>query len=208
MIYLCKELDPNIPILLVNFSEDQIHGLPEAQVIIKNLILLVLKNIFTNKKGGVRMHSRVFQLSEDFLTKDDYISEVTLHDCFVGQIADYAIETNDRKNDLEWLKSVIGKYGAVVDVEKETVYFPEGFKEAYFKEKYEEFKKLVEELTLEEFAGTDVRGGFKRYQIESLMENKFGFYVYIDYPQTLDDFVRYLSEGATYYVGSIFDYHA
>ena len=58
MIYLCKELDPNIPILLVDFSEDQIHGLPEAQVIIKNLraigslILSVLKNIFTNKKGG------------------------------------------------------------------------------------------------------------------------------------------------------------
>lgn len=50
MILLSEKIDPNIPILLVDFSEDEIQGLPEAQVIISNLKKLKTK-IYTTQDG-------------------------------------------------------------------------------------------------------------------------------------------------------------
>lgn len=154
------------------------------------------------------MHSRVFQLSKEALTEDDYINEFDLHDCFIGPIADYVVDTSDRIDDLEWLESFIGKYGAVIDHEKETVYFPFGFKKAFFKDRFEEFKKSVKKVTLEQFAGVEFGGALAMYQIETLIENKYGFYIYLEYPKTLDSFVRELDEDTTYYIGAILDYHA
>lgn len=50
MIYLKKEIIPHIPILLVDFSEDQIDGLPEAQIIIKTL-KKSNNRIYTSQEG-------------------------------------------------------------------------------------------------------------------------------------------------------------
>mgnify|MGYP000894998915 FL=1 len=153
------------------------------------------------------MHSRIFQFSSEPLTEDDYITEFDLDEWFVGTIADYAVESNSREYDLEWLASFIEPHGAVVDQEKGAVYFPKGFKTAYFKKRFKEFKKLADELTLEVFAGIESDGDFKIY-LELLIEDKFGFYIYTEYLQTLDDFIRKLEEGSTYYIGTIIDYHA
>lgn len=156
------------------------------------------------------MHSRIFQFSSEPLTEDDYITEFDLDEWFVGKIADCAVESSSREYDLEWLASFIEPHGAVVDQEKGVVYFPKGFKASYFKKKFKEFKKSADELTLEVFAGIESDGDFKMYLLKSLIEDKFGFYIYIEYLhlQTLDNFIRKLEEDTTYYIGGVIDYHA
>lgn len=154
------------------------------------------------------MHSRLFQLSLEPIEESDFIEEYDLEDCFIGQIADYAVESDDKIGDIKWLDSVLKPHGAIIDHEKKTIFFPEGFKISYFKKKYESFKEAVDSLTIEKFAGVSERSGMDMYIIKSLLEDKFGFYIYVDYPQTLDDFVRYLEENKMYYIGNIMDYHA
>lgn len=51
MIYLSKEIDLEIPILLVDFSKDEILGVPEAQEVISNLEKLNTK-IYTTQNGN------------------------------------------------------------------------------------------------------------------------------------------------------------
>jgi hypothetical protein len=154
------------------------------------------------------MHSRLFQLSEEVIAKDNYIEEQDLYDSFVGPIADYVEESENRIDDLGWLASELTPHGATIDIEQGTVYLPKGFKISYFKKRYEEFKKLAGRISLEAFAGVDgAPDAHWKHPLEMLIENKFGFYVYTDYLQTLSDFVRYAKEDTTYYVGAIFDYH-
>lgn len=160
------------------------------------------------------MHSRMFQLSLEPIEQDGYIDDYTIysleHSDF-NAIADYVKETEDRKEDLKWLASAIEPYGAKVDIEKETVFIPQGFKLNYFQEVFQLFKEKLNELTLEVFACMDVKHSLTLHQLETLYNNRFGFYIYLDYPQTLDEFVRDLvekPEGVLFYVGNILDYHA
>ena len=153
------------------------------------------------------MHSRLFQLSLEPIEEDDLIDDFDLQYNFIGQIADYARDSVDKEDDLEWLESVIGKHGAVIDHKKKTICFEEGFKLSYFKKKFDSFKERVSDLTLETFAGISKGSSMDLYVVEKLLEDKFDFYIYIDYPQCLDDFVRDLEEGKTYYFGNIIDYH-
>lgn len=154
------------------------------------------------------MHSRVFQLAREPISKEDYITSFSLDGCFIGQIADYANESKNREEDLEWLASAIEPHGAILDYKKETIYFPEGFKVSYFKKRFEAFREVVERITLETFAGVSTMSGLDMHRLKSLIEDEFSFYIYVDYPQTLDDFVRDLEEDTSYYVGAIMDYHA
>ena len=55
------------------------------------------------------MHSRLFQLSLEPIGEDDLIDDFDLQYNFIGQIADYARDSVDKEDDLEWLESVIGK---------------------------------------------------------------------------------------------------
>lgn len=49
------------------------------------------------------MHSRVFQLSTELILEEDFINEYDLEHCFIGKIADYAVTSESRERDIEWL---------------------------------------------------------------------------------------------------------
>jgi oligoribonuclease NrnB/cAMP/cGMP phosphodiesterase (DHH superfamily) len=150
------------------------------------------------------MHSRIFQLSDEKIKKNNYVRASDFYeDSFIGSVADYVSDDIDRKEDIKWLMERLKPYGAILNKKEESIFFPKGFKKKYFSKKFEELKKMVNEMTLEEFID-----GITAYKLEQIIESKFDFYIYIEYLQPLDDFVRGLEEGKKYYIGGIVNYHA
>jgi len=150
------------------------------------------------------MHSRIFQLVSEPINEDDYATEADFLDGFVGSIADYVAEVDDRAEDIRWFASYVEQYGGEYNPDEESITFPEGFALDYFRDRLEEVKCMVNNLTLEQFV-TDT---LCAYELRRLIEDEFGFYVYIDnYYETLDDFVRNLQGEQKYYIGAVLDYH-
>lgn len=151
------------------------------------------------------MHSRIFQLSEVPVDKEDYITEDEFIDGFVGMIADYVSSDTDRREDIQWLCSALKEYGIIYDENEESIIFLEGFKKKYFKERFEKLRTTLQNMSLEEFSSDSLAA----FELASLIENRFSFYVYYEYTwQSLDNFVRSeLKEGQKYYIGGTLDYH-
>jgi hypothetical protein len=150
------------------------------------------------------MHSRIFQIEEAPIDVDDYINEYTFEESgFVGSVADYVDESRDRPDDIDWLISYIGKYGAVYNKKKESIVFNKGFKENYFRQKYDQFHTYVSKITFEDF----VNDSYVPYKLKTLIEETGGFYVYNCGWETLDSFIRDMTEGKEYYIGGTVDYH-
>lgn len=155
------------------------------------------------------MHSRIFQISKNPVKKEEYINvdKILDSESFVGTIADYVTES-DREEDIEWLVSCIKDYGIEYDNQQDMIIFKKGFKENYFRERFEKLKEKINSMTLEEFA----KGDFSLYEIRMLIEEKFGFYVYCkgvycDDIMPFDLFVRMMEEERKYYIGGTLDYH-
>ena len=125
-------------------------------------------------------------------------------DGFIGPIADYVSNECNREEDIAWFMQLYGKHGVVFDKDKECFIFKEGFKESYFKDRYDKIKDDMHNLTLEEFSSDPN----KVYMIKRYVEERFGFYVYFDHAETLDSFVRELEYDTEYYVGETIDYHS
>jgi len=151
------------------------------------------------------MHSRIIQLSEEPLHKDDFITESDFYESFVGSVDDYVadIDDSEREEDIKWLMSCLEPYGVKLDKEEESIVFPKGFKQRYFEERFKKFKETVNGMTLNDFCDS-----IKAWQLSQIIEKKFDFYIYVSYPQPLDDFIRDLEEEKKYFIGGIVDYHA
>lgn len=152
------------------------------------------------------MHSRIFQLSTEPIKKEDYITgDTIIHDTgFIGYVADYVSEEVDRKEDIKWLLESITPYGAIYDEKEECLIFPKGFKERYFEKKFAALKEIVQEMSLEDFANDSLLA----YKLKSTIIDRFSFYIYEDYYEPIDDFIRNLEVDTKYYIGGILDYHA
>ncbi len=147
------------------------------------------------------MHSLIVQLETELVPKDKFITEYDFEgDNFVGSVADYVSDEVDYEECVKWfVKSLPSDY---IKYNGQSIIFLPGFKVSYFKPRFEILKKIVEELTLEDFIT-----GLLTYEIGELINDKYGFYVYNGYWRTFDDFVRELIEGVPYYIGGILDYH-
>lgn len=150
------------------------------------------------------MHSRIFQLSTRPISESNYITESLFYNGFVGNIADYVSNDVDRDKDIEWFISTIEIYGAEYNKADESILFTRGFKEKYFEHRFNRLKKIISTMTLEDFT----RSGVWVYEIEKLVDDKFGFYIYEGHLQTLDEFVRCLETEVAFYIGGIIDYHS
>ncbi|SDF51992.1 hypothetical protein SAMN04244560_00854 [Thermoanaerobacter thermohydrosulfuricus] len=151
------------------------------------------------------MHSNIFQLEERPLRfEEDYACEEDFYEGFVGTVADYVSEDVNREEEIKYFVEFLKKYGIMYNPEEQSIVFPEGFKIQYFRERLEKLKKIVEDITIEEFS-TD---STKVWILKNLIEEKYGVYIY--YKKTwknFDEFVRYdLQEGGKYYIGSVLDY--
>lgn len=168
---------------------------------------------------GDNMHSRIFQLSHEPLTKDEYIDENTFYDgyeYFLGPVADYISDDTQRDEDIDWLNEVLFNSMNDVDlfeINKELGYivFKKGFKESYFEASFNKLKELVAKLELSDFIKHS-NSRFNPYILENLIEDKFGFYIYLDcyggFLNTLDDFLRGAELDTKYYFGATLDYHS
>ncbi|AEE97643.1 hypothetical protein [Mahella australiensis] len=147
------------------------------------------------------MHSLIVQLGETPISENEFISEYDFEEgSFVGSVADYVSDEVDRQEYIRWfIDSLPSDY---IKYDGQSIIFLPGFKVFYFKPRFEKLKKIVEELTLENFIT-----GLSTYEISKLINHKYGFYVYEEYWRTFDDFVRELIEGVPYYIGGILDYH-
>lgn len=153
------------------------------------------------------MHSRIFQLSTEPICEDDYIKEYHFYDdsSFIGSIADYVDEETDREKDIKWFVEALErtcKNLFIYDEKEQSIIFHTGFKQQFFHSRYKELKKVVENLTLEQFSTS-----FEAYKLKSIIEDKFDFYIYFDGPITKDEFIRNLQEEQKYYFGGTIDYH-
>lgn len=151
------------------------------------------------------MHSRIFQIEKEKVTKDEYITTDHLPDWFYT-IADYTDDDCNRQSDIDWLAIIIGNIATVIG---DKITFSSDVR-SYFKDKYESFIKAakeLEEVSLDNFI-TTCGVNSTLYRLKEAYSDKYGFYVYNDSMlSTLDDFMRTVKDGETYYIGGIVDYH-
>lgn len=151
------------------------------------------------------MHSRVIQLSLEPISNENYI-EADYENGFLSTIADYTSEDTDRNEDIKWIDDYIKDYGAELNNDNKSFYFPRGFKNKYFEKRFECLKEMIDKMSLNTFSCSDS----VVYNIDNLSCNKYGFYISIDNDNEyipLDSFVRNLNEDTTYYIGGTLDYH-
>ena len=158
------------------------------------------------------MHSRVFQVSTKPIEEEDYLKEEDFYDChLVGGAMDYITDWTDRDDDIKWFANC---YKKVLKVEGDKFTIVD--KDAYFKKKYEEWIKCLKELaktSFEDFKGDDNSFdelSFREYHTHMLFEDNGEFHVQfedINTLMTIDDFMRHVHNGETYYFGGTLDYH-
>ena len=156
------------------------------------------------------MHSRIFQVSKNRITKDNRINKWRYDDYFIGRIADYVVESEDTDEDLKWLTTC--KKGIEVVKKSKITILKIVSKEEYFESSFEEFQELIKKFndyTLADFI--DSKNWMDFYQLKDSYDDKHGFYVddtdeYFGIT-SFDDFMRNVENGDTYYIGNTFDYH-
>ena len=155
------------------------------------------------------MHSRIFQVSFSPIDTCDYIEESNYWDhWFLNEIADYVTESDDRNEDIEWLKDCYEEKGIEFGTDNNGEYFIVKSKQAYFKEQFNNFMKTIDKIktyTLDDFA----QGFHEMWQLKNAYEKKFGaFYVDADGElMSFDSFVRLCATEEKYYIGGTIDYH-
>lgn len=168
------------------------------------------------------MHSRIFQLIPNHLTPEDsdFLTTASLCDSDVP-FADYIddIREADLPEEYNWFKEVHECFQRIVVKEDglghTLVTFKKGCQEEYFRDRWVDLKDKVEALTLEEFSMIVDKNGAWSYgqllKVKRLIEDRHGFYAYVDYPVTMDTFIRNLDfnqqDEYTYHLGGVVDYH-
>ena len=153
------------------------------------------------------MHSRIIQLSRSPISKDDWTDESKYFDGFVGSIADCVgeIPEENRSYEIEQLMSS----AIAIDRNNEVIMIIS--KEAYFKDRYLRFKRVLHEIdavSFEEFMNG--RASVGMMNINDSYNDKFGIYIDCDDVcglDTLDSFMRLVNNRDVFYIGNIVDYH-
>lgn len=163
------------------------------------------------------MHSRIFEVvvldgNKDF-DFENYKSNSDFNEwsminyyCDGGEFYDYVrdLDEEEIKGSIEWFNNCCpmfmqdGKY--ILDDEN---------RKEFFSNKFEEFKKLSSEMTLDKFVAPS---SYERCLIQYAMNDEFSFYMAVhnldgtlECVYTLDEFVRYFN-GEFVLVGAL-DYH-
>jgi hypothetical protein len=155
---------------------------------------------------NVNMHSRIIELSQEPIKVDDRICESDYYDNgFISSIADY-VTSCDRTDAINWVCGYLKNKDVVTEFDTNKIVFSENVKEKFFKDSFEEFNKLTNKITFEDFVGKD---DFKLYLIKQSIEDTSGFYIHYDGCYwTLDYFIRRcVEDNEIWYIGGALDYH-
>lgn len=155
------------------------------------------------------MHSRIFQISREPISKDKYISEDDFYDSgFIGEIADYVSDDTNRDDDIEWIKA---RLEGVVDFNGDSFTIKDQRK--YFEKSFSDFLEAIKDISLLTFKDfcTDANDfSYKMYKLENAYRDEFGFYINDigEYgTEPFDDFMRRAKNGDVFYIGATLDYH-
>lgn len=155
------------------------------------------------------MHSRIFQFSTEPHERHISCEEIVelMSGSFIGTIADY-VDESDREEDIAWLLDYLAASAPdyfEYNPAEGSIIFRAGFKQKYFRQRFEEFKKKVTTMELKDFA----EDTYEVYELMQLIDDRHGFYIYMKgYWQTFDSFVRRdMEESRKYFIGATFDYH-
>lgn len=161
------------------------------------------------------MHSRIFGIVEkEFYEqkKNEFDWELVYDEPLY--FADYTDNETDIPDDFDWLvQSLVKDTDAAlleVDDKELTITFKPGFKERYFKTKWDSLVRSIigDPDSFDKFCGLDKDIDFS-YRLGKLIDEKYGFYVADEYGsyETLDNFIRAIDYGKTYKVFDTVDYH-
>lgn len=164
------------------------------------------------------MHSRIFGITEkNFFdeNQDNYAWNLHIFECETPGFADYCSLDTELDEDCDWLVGVL-KHDtdkALVDYNPtdHTIKFKPGFKELYFKPKWEKLLKQVlgNPDAFDQFCGNAKHSNDIMYDVKKCIDEEFGFYVADDYGsyETFDSFVRRIDYDETYVIYASVDYH-
>ena len=162
------------------------------------------------------MHSRILGIVE----KDFYENNKTMYDWNLNVLeyetpgfADYCSTDTEVDKDFMWLVEclVYNTDSALIDIDDKelTIQFRPGFKEAYFRKKWETLVKNVIGApdAFDQFCGNK-QTDFS-YRCKKLLSEEYGFYVADEYGsyETLDDFIRRVNYDEVYKCFASCDYH-
>lgn len=157
------------------------------------------------------MHSRIIELSNKPILKDERICESSIPDWFYYSIADYTDAETDRDYDIECFLEIIS---SIVDVAEngESFTFKPKAKQMYFEGQYHAFLDKARELadiSLDAFAGeTEYDIGMAMYRFNEHYQDKFSIYIYFnDGLKSLDRWIRDTKLSGSFYFGGTIDYH-
>lgn len=152
------------------------------------------------------MHSKIIELSKKPV--EERVSETQFYDGFSGWIADYVADVDDDvRGDVisDFKEGFSSSYGDdLVAIDKNTITFKEGFKDAYATKMLECLKDIVSKADIK-----SIRNGMTRYAIEETLGDPFGFYIYEEGCLFRENcwLTQNLEEDVPYYFGGVVDYH-
>lgn len=153
------------------------------------------------------MHGRIFEIREERLPREEWMNESSFYEEETGSWCDWMRDSEDRKDDLNWLKSALPSSifkvrGGVIEV------ISDG--KEYIEEWIEGLKKQIDELTTEKAKTSSAVHSIKR-NLEDMIDVDFMFYTdYTPYPHLSTEFIRDCInnyQGKKLYVCGIIDYH-
>ena len=148
------------------------------------------------------MNNRIYQLTKAPVPNNEWFNEDDIRETsFIGSVADcvYNQPSEERESNIGWFmryrEEVFARDGNKITV------LP-GAKHAYFKRRYEQFKKYAVQMTLDDFCDS-----YETWVLQEIIQNKYHIYIYRNGKwQSLDHFIRVVEEGSVFYIGGIVGY--
>ena len=163
------------------------------------------------------MHSRIIGMIDKqyFDTHQDEHSWELDYEYDVPSFADYTSDDTDLAEDFEWLVQVLvhetDSALLEVDMKELTIKFKPGFKEMYFKPKWDKLIKKVlgNPDAFDQFCGLTRNSNDIMYDIKKCIDEEYSFYIADEYSswQTLDSFIRDIDYDKVYKAFDSVDYH-
>lgn len=153
------------------------------------------------------MHSRVFQVvsaSDGEMDESELLTSDDLYHDFACEVpvADYVMDQDEQAQCAD--RERFFKLPGIHPIDKRR--FKVNKKE-YFGTRLAELKKAVAALTDDGFCSYETIGELSLYHVETLIKDRCGDYIYTDYAETMDEWIRWADEDEMYVLGNVLDYH-
>ena len=155
------------------------------------------------------MWGLLLQLERDPIAVEDRrMKGEVLMGYFIPVVADKLWECEEENRVQEFLDFTrsLPKDFCIADETEMSIVFKEGFREAFFKKRFDLFKETADGLTLEEFASDN---SVRMTKLRESLNSFFDTYVIegTEWYVSFEEFVRKLEPNEKFYIGALMHYH-